>query len=175
MLILPVFINKIEVKDNVIRIDGVEEVLKVEDIDVNNKDAKMVISKLEEVFDKHSKGSIILFVELLMAFVVAELIINVIIFKYLEKLFKNINREDTPFTIENSEYLRKMSWLIISSIAVGVVSSMVASLLVDTDTGFNISLVGVLEALFVFSMAYVFKYGAANNETKKLKKGKKDE
>ena len=175
MLILPAFISKIEINDNTIRIEGVEEVIKLEDIKPDNKDAKIVVSKISDVFNNNSRVTITLFAELAIAIIVVDLIIYIIIFKYLEKIFKNIDNEDTPFTFENSENLRKVAWLLVASIGVGVIINIVINLLLRTDSGLNISLVGVIEALFVFSMAYVFKYGATIKETKALKKGKKDE
>ena len=175
MLTIPVLINKIEIKDNVIKFDGVEETLKLEDLKVENDEAKEIISKIENYFDKYSKGTITVFIEAAILFAVASMIIYAFVFRYLEKVFKNINTEDTPFTFTNADYLRKTAWLLVTIIGLGIVSGMTIELMFNTDISTGINLPSVFEALFIFAMAYVFKYGAANNETKKLKKSKKDE
>ena len=177
MLFIPVFMNKVEIKDNTIRIDGVEETLKLEDLKVENKEAKEIIEKVEEFFDKNSKGKITVFIEVVILFVVAEMIIYVFVFKYLEKVFKNINTEDTPFTFTNANNLMKTAWALVIVIGLGLVSGIAIDLMFNADINSGIDLPSVFEALFIFAMAYVFKYGASLGqvkETKKLKKSKKE-
>lgn len=179
MIAVPFFINKIDIKDNKIIFNGMGDIvevdgkrsneLKLDDIDISSKEVKMVLSKIEDIFNNNSKGTIIFFIEFILTIGLVQLIINIIVFKYLEKVFKNVNKEDTPFTIDNVEYLRKMAWLIIVSIIIGVVSKSVGSVISKGDVSLNVDLFSVLEALFIFSMAYIFKYGVSLQEKSKTK------
>ena len=79
--------------------------------------------------------------------------------KSLENLFNNINKGDTPFTLENVGYIKKMAYLMIAVTIIPNLMGIIfeAILKMDLDIGFE--LFSVVEILFLFSIAYIFQYG----------------
>ena len=99
-----------------------------------------------------------------------DLKIMIIILKYVEKLFSNIKNNETPFTLDNVGYIKRISYLMIALIIITPVSGILFDLLLGLSSeGSSIELIGILEILIIFSMSYVFEYGY---EIQKDSKGK---
>ena len=81
------------------------------------------------------------------------------LFKKVDRLFKNIHDADTPFTLDNVEHMRKMSIYMISLIILPIITSILYQLVADINLSISFSLVSVIEMLFVMAMSYIFKYG----------------
>ena len=94
----------------------------------------------------------------------------IIILDYVDKLFTNIKNNNTPFTLDNINYIKRISYLMIALIIIDPISSILFGLLtniVNNSTGFE--LISILEILIIFSMSYIFEYGY---EIQKDSKGK---
>lgn len=81
------------------------------------------------------------------------------VFLHLNKLFKNIYNLETPFTFENVNHIKKMSWLMIFTLVFSKFFSSSFLCILTNDFNFGIEMVDVVEILFLFSMAYIFEYG----------------
>jgi hypothetical protein len=106
-----------------------------------------------------SKPGVIILLELGFAFIVAFLIVLIKALKHLEYLFININKGDTPFTLDNVNHIKKMSYLMIACL---ILSSIGQSLLDIPFNGayiFNFNIINIVEILFLFSMSLIFEYG----------------
>ena len=91
-------------------------------------------------------------------FLTAYLIIIAIILRNVEKLFKNINKGETPFTLDNVSYIKKSAYLMIAAILVTSVGSAFLDLLVK-ENSYTIDSFDLISILFLFAMAYIFEYG----------------
>lgn len=174
MIFLPYIINNIEVSEGKITFNGNESNLIVVEENVDNNSLvrlkvgnaviadesnQEAIIKIKEVLTNNSKIQIIGYLETGSIFLLINLILYIIILNYLEKLFININNGDTPFTLENVNYIKKMAFLMIATIILPSMSGALFELILKTDLDIGFELFDVFQILFLFSMAYIFEYG----------------
>ena len=166
MILVPYIISNVEVKGNDLS-------LKTENIEiVDNKTLELfgvaVIGVEEEfeykqvvdIFTNNSKFAIIGYLEGGFIFLLVDLIIMIFILSYVEKLFNNIKNNKTPFTLDNVNYIKRISYMIIGLIMITPVSELLFNMLIDNlENSGGFELMGILEILIIFSMSYIFEYG----------------
>ena len=87
------------------------------------------------------------------------LVLALFLFKRLEKLFNNINKGDTPFTLENVEHIKRIAYLMIALIIIPNIGGTLFELILKKDLDVSFELFNVLEILILFVVAYIFEYG----------------
>ena len=94
----------------------------------------------------------------------------IFILQYVERLFNNIKENKTPFTLDNVNYIKRISYLMIALIMISPISNLLISTILSIEeTGDYLDLIGILEILIIFSMSYIIEYGY---EIQKDSKGK---
>ncbi len=169
MIMVGIFINQIHIQDNAILWKGndiisITEMNNEVSIKVNDKLVTSTINqkeivKMKEIFFNHSKIMVFGYIETGFAFLIICLVLASMIFKALEKLFHNINQGDTPFTLENVSYIKKIAYLMI---VVTVLPNMVGAIfeiILQMDLNIGFEMFSLVEILFLFSIAYIFQYG----------------
>lgn len=170
MIILGFIINRINVIDNEIIFDNhntkiniAEEdnqlSIKVDDAILANTTHQDEIIKIKTILENNSKFMVLGYVEIGFVFLIIVLIFINIMLRALENLFNNINKGDTPFTLENVGYIKKIAYLMI---IVTILPSMVGAIfeiILKMDLGIDFELFSLVEILFLFSIAYIFQYG----------------
>lgn len=172
MIIIPYFVNNVDVIDNKItfkksedNITVVEEntnnniSVKVNDILVAEATNQNTIVKMKEVLENNSKVAIIGYLETGLLFLIVNLFLYRMILNHLENLFVNINNGDTPFTIENVNHIKQMAFLMIATIILPSIFGAIFELILKSDLDVDFELFDIVEILFLFSMAYIFEYG----------------
>lgn len=169
MLILGIFISKIDVKDgeilwndsDLVKITEVDNkvYLKINDEVVTETKNQDEIVKIYEILQNNSKIMIFSYVEMGMLFFVINLIFVIMVFRALENLFNNINNGDTPFTLENVGYIKKMAYLMILITIFPNVVGVIFEVLLKMNLNVGIEMFNLIEILFLFSIAYIFQYG----------------
>ena len=154
--------NKITFKDNVISIEenknnGIS--VKINNSLVANESDQESIIKIKEVLNNNYKLAIISSLEIGFLFIVINLILINIILKHLQKLFENINACDTPFTLDNVNHIKKMSYMMIAVIVISNFGGVIFEFLLKSDLNITFEMFDLFEILFLFSMAYIFEYG----------------
>ena len=124
-------------------------------IDIQDKDD---LEQVIKVMDRGTKASRNVYVILGAVFVEATLVLLGITLGHLEKLFKNINEGDTPFTLENVGHIKKMVYFMIAVTIVSAVGSIFTNLLIGEDADINIGF-SLINILFLYSIAIIFEYG----------------
>ncbi len=167
---VPFFISDIKYKDNTLSfknltketITFVEENDEIKVYDKNNKLIKDMeprfAREIKYALDNNSKKTIAINLTLGLAFLTIYLVMVAIILRNVEKLFKNINKGETPFTLENVSYIKKSAYLMIAAIIVTSIGSGILDCLVKEDS-FSFDSFSLIEILFLFAMAYIFEYG----------------
>lgn len=169
MIILGVVTSKLEVKNNELVFYG-NEVIKIEEKDdkvsLTVDDSTIIeltnqseITKLKEFLESNSKVLIIGYIEVGFLFLIVCLILVIIMFKALENLFNNINQGDTPFTLENVGYIKKMAYLMIAITILPNIMGVIFEVILKMDLNVGFELFSLVEILFLFSIAYIFRYG----------------
>ena len=165
MILIPYLVNNVEVKENEItfKSDNIKIIGddKIEIHDVIIADIEYTgTAEFVEIFNNNSKTKIIAFSETALVFLIITIVITITILKNVEKLFDNIKTNNTPFTLENVGYIKKISYLMIALIILEPIAGTFLGLItqeIDGESAFE--LVSILEILIIFSMSYIFEYG----------------
>ena len=169
MVLLPIVLSKIEVKDDTLVADGnVVRILESVDgvkITVNNDHiilsdlTKENVTTLKESLTRFNKPVLITLYELSFAVLIGFVIVVIQLLKHLEKLFVNINEGETPFTLENVSHIKKMSYFMIAAIIVSSIGGTLLSIVTSSEVNIDFNLFNVGEIIFLYAMAYIFEYG----------------
>lgn len=114
---------------------------------------------LYEYMTSHSKTYYIVVTELVGICLIAFLGIAFLILKYIEKLFINIHNDDTPFTLENVGYIRRIAQFMIIAISAPTILGFLFQAILKIDMNVGIELMDFVLILIIFSLAYIFEYG----------------
>ena len=139
--------------------DSDKVVIKVGVISLADTDKEFLNTKVISIFENNSKAKIIGYVETGFACLLVIMILTSIIFKHLETLFDNINKGETPFTLENVSLIKKIAWKMIVIIIMSNISSGMFELLLNTELSMELETYDLVEILFLFSLSYIFEYG----------------
>ena len=170
LIITPYLINRVVIKDNNLtlnlldsNINVLEEsdkvVLKYNGITLADADKEFLNTKVLSIFENNSKAKIIGYVETGFASLLVIIILTSIMFKHLETLFDNINKGETPFTLENVSLIKKIAWKMIIIIIMSNIGGGMFELLLSSDLNLKFETYDLVEILFLFSLSYIFEYG----------------
>lgn len=176
MILVPYVINNVEIKNNEIgfKTENIkiidENKIEIHDIIVGEFDIEDEDYDVIEIFNNNSNTKIIGYIEAGLVFLLVDIFVMIVILSYVEKLFNNIKNNNTPFTLDNVNFIKKISYLMIALIIITPISgSLFNSLLGLSQTDSPFELMSILEILIIFSMSYIFEYGY---EIQKDSKGK---
>lgn len=169
MIMFGLIINKVNITDNEITWSG-NDIISITEIDnrvslkINNELVADItdpndIIKIKDVLQSNSKIMIFSYVEIGFACLIICLILSIIILKALEKLFNNINKGDTPFTLENVSYIKKIAYLMIVVTILPSIIGGIFEIILQMDLNVEFEIFNLVEILFLFSIAYIFQYG----------------
>lgn len=167
MIIMPIFLSSIDVVDNKIISNNINfQIVEYNNkINITYKGHTTVtdidnrgIEELKEIL-KNNKTQSIVRIELGFTTLVAFLVILSILLKHLEELFDNINKGDTPFTLENVNHIKKMSYCMIVCIILSGIGSGILESSVKEDFTFGLEMFDIVEILFLYALSYIFEYG----------------
>lgn len=168
MCILPMMASKMNITDTKLEFFGESYEYQVNDKTISisdpqtGKNAEIYVdteSDLYEYMTSHSKTYYIVTTELIGICLIAFLAITFLTLKYIEKLFVNIHNDDTPFTLENVSYIRKIACFLIIAIFAPSLLGMLCQAILKVDMDVGIELMDLVFVLIIFSLAYIFEYG----------------
>lgn len=169
MIIFGFVIKNVEVADNKLEWHGNEVISLIEEENkITLKANTMVlayaedhseIATIKDVLSNNSKLSVVIFIESAFIILIITLYLGSILLKSLEKLFNNIHNGDTPFTLENVSYIKKMAYLMIVLVLLPSFGGGLFEILLKMDFDVDFELFSLVEILFLFSIAYIFQYG----------------
>lgn len=183
MIFMPYLISNIDVVDNEIIFNGSnDKITIVEKSNDNNISLELKYNDMlladatdentviiQNMFANNSKVKIIICIEMGFLVLTISVILMRIILKHLEELFININNGDTPFTLENVSYIKKIAYLMIAVIILPNIFGIFFELIMNFDFNIGFELFDVVQILFLFSMAYIFEYGYELQQDTKAK------
>ena len=168
MVSIPFLFKYIDVKDgNLISTSDKIQIIKYDEgtdikisghtltTDIKNEDSINLVKSIE----KYTKPGVITLMELGFSVLVAFLIVLVILFKHLEELFNNVNKGETPFTLDNVNHIKKMTYFMIAAIVLSGIGAGLFDVVASKDVDFGFSLFSIVEILFLYSMSLIFEYG----------------
>lgn len=168
LIALPIIANGIEITENNISFYGENYNYEIDEKNIivtegkTGKSTSIYVdtdSDLQEYYNSRSKTFLIVSTEVIGISLIAFLGITFIILRNIEKLFINIHNEDTPFTLENVKYIRKIAMFLIIAIIAPTVCGVLFQAFAEIDMNVGIELMDLILVLIIFSMAYIFEYG----------------
>ena len=117
------------------------------------------IDNITPAIERFGETGVIVFLELGMVFLGAFIIVLNKALKHLELLFKNINEGDTPFTLDNVDHIKKMSYLMIACIILASIGELLVNIPLKNEVNLDFNMMNIVEILFLYSMSLVFEYG----------------
>ena len=139
---------KYEISDT-IKIDG--EVV-ADDLDANS------INQVTDFLNKTNTYKVG-FTSLIFISLIITMVCSYKLFSYLEKLFRNIYNQDTPFTLDNVNYSYKIGLYFALVILVPDLLNLLIELIFNLDINISTSLFSYLYILIIWVVYYIFKYG----------------
>lgn len=168
LILLPIIANGIEITENNISFYGENYKYEIDEKNIivteekTGKSTSIYVdtdSDLQEYYNSRSKTFLIVSTEVIGISLIAFLGITFIILRNIEKLFINIHNDDTPFTLENVKYIRKIAMFLIIAIIAPTVCGVLFQAFAEVDMNVGIELMDLILVLIIFSMAYIFEYG----------------
>ena len=168
MIIFGFVIKNVQVVDNKLEWNGNEVITLIEEDKITLKVNNMVIADanglseiaiIKDVLSNNSKLAIFIFIESAFIVLIITLYLGSVLLKSLEKLFNNIHNGDTPFTLENVGYIKKMAYLMIVLVLLPSFGGGLFEILLKMDLDIDFEMFSLVEILFLFSIAYIFQYG----------------
>ena len=169
LIVTPYLIDKVVIKDNNLTLNLPDNinilekddkvVLKVGTFVLADADKEFLNTEVVSIFENNSKAKIIGYVETGFASLLVIIILTSIILKHLETLFNNINKGETPFTLENVSLIKKIAWKMIIIILMSNIGGGMFELLLSSNLNIEFETYDLVEILFLFSLSYIFEYG----------------
>ena len=166
MILVPYVVTSVEIKNNEIsfKTDNIkiidENKIEIYDIIVGEFDIEDEEFDVVEMFENNSNFKIITYIETGLVFLLVDIVIMIIVLSCVEKLFNNIKNNNTPFTLDNVKFIKKISYLMIALIMITPISEFIFNLVLRINGGDSpFELINILEILIIFSMSYIFEYG----------------
>jgi transcriptional regulator with XRE-family HTH domain len=155
--------NKITVKNSIVEIvdEDDELVLKHNNSIIAVERDKQAISTIKTFLNNNinKKGMIIAYCEAAFISLIICLVLSILMFKRIEKLFSNINKGDTPFTLENVEHIKKTAYIMIALIVIPNLTGSLFEIILKQDLNISFEVFNVVEILILFVISYIFEYG----------------
>lgn len=112
-----------------------------------------------EYINNHSFDEIIFHAEILLVGCLISIVCIAKVFEKLYKLFFNIHNGDTPFTLDNINRIKKISFFIIFYIVFSFIYGVMCSILMELNLGAELELTDIVYALIIYSISFIFEYG----------------
>ena len=109
--------------------------------------------------EKFNKPTAIIMAELSFVGIIVLLVFVSKVMNHLSKLFDNIHDGDTPFTLENVDHIKKMSYFMIAAIVTSTVAEILFFIAFTIDGTIEFNMFNLLEIIFLYAIAYIFEYG----------------
>lgn len=170
MIIMPILFAKLEVKNNNLVYDKsvleIKEASQGVEITLKNSDNIKIaefdnegIRQIKQVITQRNKYATITIFELGLAAILVSIYLVSKICDYLYKLFKNISEQDTPFTMENVEYIKKMACYMIACIFIPAVGEALLNTALLHESDLGLDMFNVVEIIFLYAISIIFEYG----------------
>ncbi len=164
---IPIILSKIEYKNDNIYFDNklikIEEnndnfSIKIKDKEITSESTYKNIINAKELLQKNSKTKLITTTIIAGLLMISSFILLSIVFKKGTKLFRNIHDGDTPFTRENTTYIKTIAYFTIALVIIqSITNFMIESL--NNHINIHIDMINIFEILLLFAFSYIFEYG----------------
>ena len=155
--------NEIKVFNEVIKYERNEKEITFTHEDESEKITKesdvITLNKVLKFAEEQDMNKIMIASELTICLIAAVLIITKMVVDNIIKLFTNIHDGDTPFTLDNVNYIKRIANLLIITLIVEIFGNAIVTLLFGDILNISIGLNNILYILIIYVLSYIFEYG----------------
>ena len=180
MVIIPILMSKVDIKNNKIILKDKENVISIVDkndkIFISVKGAKLAevtndkeVTSIKDFLNNNSKSTVTAAGEVALGFALISIIFAIMLLRRVEKLFRNINKNDTPFTYDNVEHIRRIAFILIINIIIPAIAGAVIGLILKLELNIHFGTYSLIEILALYVLVYVFEYGCKLQQNSKSK------
>ena len=178
MIFTPVIVKNVKIEDNAITLFGNKVDYKVTDDRVDIMMGNIAIGSLTEdekigfdyvisELDNMDFTRTFAYVEIGLLVGGAILIFSYYILKYTDNLFVNIHSNDTPFTEENLNYIKKIAYFTLVTVIVSMVGDVLSTLFFDNSI-ISVDLMVLAFAALLYVISYIFEYACILQKNSKV-------
>lgn len=179
MVVVPLLLDNLEFKGNQIKVKNTNKSVSLIEkndkliIDVNGAKVAEIsdlkdVKKVKGVFNDNLKTSILVCSEITLVFELALIVLTILMLRHVEKLFKNIYKESTPFTMDNINHIKKIAIIAIISIILPIILDIIINVVLKGNFNIKITSTSIFEILCLFVLTYIFEYGYKLQQNSKL-------
>ena len=179
MVIVPILFDNLEFKGNQIKVKDTNKTVSLIEkdgklvIDVNGSKVAEIsnlkeVDKVKGIFNDNLKTSVLVCSEITLVFELALIVLAILMLRHVEKLFKNINKESTPFTMNNVNHIRKIAIISIISIILPIILDVIINVILKGNFNAKMTSTSIFEILCLFVLTYIFEYGYKLQQKSKL-------
>ena len=114
---------------------------------------------ITQVLSEYSKTEIILYTEIILVCLIVSVMLISFAMLYLSKLFKNISKENTPFTLDNMKYIKTITILFISYLLFPDISGTLFQWITKINMNIEYEIAKIFYVLIIVCIYYIFDYG----------------
>lgn len=168
MILAPVLVKNIKIKNNTIEVFGekieykenngkIDLSIKGENVGSLTSDEKVEFDHIISELEKTNITKVFTYLEIVLALSIVTLFVYYFMLKHVDKLFTNIHDLDTPFNSDNLEHTKKIAFLSLIVLIVSFVSDLLSSAYLD-NSNVSINLTSVVTVLILYAVSYLFEY-----------------
>lgn len=167
---VPIVISNIKVENSQIKVFN--EVIDYErtetEVTFTNKEDTEKITKEADVktlnnvlkyAEENDINKVMIGAELGIALIAAVLVLTKMVLDNIIKLFTNIHDGETPFTLDNVAYIKKIAKLLIIGIIVNIFASAIMEIFFSDVFDVSIGVTDIIYILVIYVLSYIFEYG----------------
>ena len=114
---------------------------------------------ITQVLSEYSKAEIILYTEIILVCLIVSVMLISFAMLYLSKLFKNISKENTPFTLDNMKYIKTITILFISYLLFPDIAGTLFQWITKINMNIEYEIAKIFYVLIIVCIYYIFDYG----------------
>lgn len=180
LVVIPIVFGHIDTKNSTLKVGDKTYTYKLtkDKLTIYDGSDKVVSEKvnidvdLQEIISKHPSSYYLGVFESMIGIAAICVIFVILLLRHVAKFFKNISKDETPFTSDNIDHLKQMAKYLLIMVLFSTISYGIVNAVAGLDLNMRINFTEILYALIIICMAYVFCYGYDLEHPKKTVKEK---
>ena len=179
MVLIPIVQKQIKIEDHVVTVFNKKiELEKREDkLVIKGGEKEQIITNISSeqidmimnAINEKNVRKLAISLEVALLFSAVQLVLTILTFGCLRKVFCNVRDGETPFIKENAVYLRKMGNYLVAVLIASLLSSIITQLIISADLSINVQGASIMTILCAFAASYIVEYGCVLQSKSKEK------
>ncbi len=116
-------------------------------------------TNLDDYLTTHSLNFLAISSEYILICLIGTMMFISLLLRSLEKLFKNIHHENSPFTLQNIQLIKNIAFYLIIIIVLPFITGLLFEFVTKIDMNIELEIINLVVILVMISFSYIFEYG----------------